>query len=332
VTDSPARTESTSGPQVDTRSVQWFAARAAALQANVETVLTGKSEVIRLALVALFSEGHLLVEDVPGVGKTTLARALATSIDAEWHRIQFTPDLLPSDITGVSIWNQEEREFEFRPGPVFSNVVVADEINRASPKAQSALLEVMEERQVTAEGATRPVPRPFLVLATQNPIDLDGTYRLPEAQLDRFLLRIAVGYPSIADESALLDRRSAEGPPQIGPVLELDDVRAMIELAARTHVDPAVSRYVVALADATRSAPEVRLGASPRASLSLLRAAQAHALLAGRSYVVPHDVKLLAPAVIAHRLVLAPEAEVEGRRSDEVLGAITASVPVPTGR
>jgi MoxR-like ATPase len=322
--------ESTPGP-VDTRSVQWFAVRAATLQANVETVLTGKPEVIRLALVALFSEGHLLVEDVPGVGKTTLARALATSIDAGWQRIQFTPDLLPSDITGVSIWNQEVREFEFRPGPVFANVVVADEINRASPKAQSALLEVMEERQVTAEGTTRPVPRPFLVLATQNPIDLDGTYRLPEAQLDRFLLRIAVGYPSIDDESALLDRRSAAGPPRIEPVLGLDDVRTMIELAARTHVDPAVSRYVVALADATRAAPEVRLGASPRASLALLRAAQAHALLDGRSYVVPHDVKALAPAVIAHRLMLAPEAEVEGRKAHEVLAGITTSVPVPTG-
>ncbi|HMJ75779.1 MAG TPA: AAA family ATPase, partial [Iamia sp.] len=224
---------------VDAQAVQWFRDRAEALQANVEAVITGKPEVVRLALVALFAEGHLLVEDVPGVGKTTLARCLATSIDAGWHRIQFTPDLLPSDITGVSIWNQGSAVFEFRPGPVFANVVVADEINRASPKAQSALLEVMEERQVTTEGTTRPVPRPFLVLATQNPIDLDGTYRLPEAQLDRFLMRIGVGYPSAEEEAGLLDQRSATGLPEIGAVVALDDVRRMIELAARAHVDPA---------------------------------------------------------------------------------------------
>ncbi len=319
-------------PGVEPRSVKWAREQAEALQANVETVLKGKADVVRLALVALFSEGHLLVEDVPGVGKTTLARCLATSIDAAWNRIQFTPDLLPSDITGVSIWNQETREFEFRSGPVFANVVVADEINRASPKAQSALLEVMEERQVTTEGATRTVPRPFLVLATQNPIDLDGTYRLPEAQLDRFLLRIGVGYPSLEEEARLLDQRSARGVPQIGPVLGLEDVQTMIDIASHVHVDPSLSRYVVEVADASRRVPEVLLGASPRASLALLRAAQTHALLAGRSYVVPQDVKQLTGPVLAHRLVLAPDAEVEGRRADEVLAEVIASVPVPTGR
>ncbi|QXC61379.1 MoxR family ATPase [Aquihabitans sp. G128] len=311
---------------------EWFAERASRLEANIGQVLRGKADVIRLALVALLSEGHLLVEDVPGVGKTTLARAIATSVDATWHRIQFTPDLLPSDITGVSIWDQERRAFEFRPGPVFANVVVADEINRASPKTQSALLEVMEERQVSVEGTARPVPRPFLVVATQNPIDLDGTYRLPEAQLDRFLLRVSVGYPSVEEEAAILDQRAATGQPAIRPVLGIEDLRTMIDLAARVHVAPAVSQYVVAIASASRQVPDVRLGASPRASLALLRAAQAHALLDGRSYVVPHDVKALAGPVLAHRLVLAAEAEVEGRRSDEVLAGIVASVPTPSGR
>jgi MoxR-like ATPase len=300
------------------------------LLANVEQVIRGKTEVVRLALACLFAGGHLLVEDVPGVGKTSLAKALAASIDGTWHRIQFTPDLLPGDITGVSVWNQQSNRFEFRPGAVFANLVVADEINRASPKTQSALLEVMEERQVTVDAVGYPVPEPFLVLATQNPIDLEGTYRLPEAQLDRFLMRIAVGYPDLAAEEEILSGRArAGGPPVLRPVTTLDAVRWMVAATGAVHVDPAVIRYVATITAATRERPELRLGASPRGSLALLRAAQSYAAGAGRGYVVPDDVKQMAPAVLVHRLLLTPEAEVRGVRAAGVLSEVLAGMSVP---
>jgi MoxR-like ATPase len=300
------------------------------LLTNVEQVIRGKTEVVRLALACLFAGGHLLVEDVPGVGKTSLAKALAASVDGTWHRIQFTPDLLPGDITGVSVWNQQTNRFEFRPGAVFANVVVADEINRASPKTQSALLEVMEERQVTVDAVGYAVPEPFLVLATQNPIDLEGTYRLPEAQLDRFLMRIAVGYPDLAAEEEILSGRARSGgPPVLRPVTTLDAVRWMVAATASVHVDPAVIRYVATITAATRERPELRLGASPRGSLALLRAAQSYAAGEGRGYVVPDDVKRIAPAVLTHRLLLTPEAEVRGVRAAGVLSEVLAGVSVP---
>jgi MoxR-like ATPase len=302
------------------------------IRRNVEQVIRGKSDVVRLALTCLFAGGHLLIEDVPGVGKTSLAKALAGSIDATWHRIQFTPDLLPSDITGVAMWNQDRHRFEFHPGAVFANLVVGDEINRSSPKTQSALLEVMEEQQVTVDAVGHPVPQPFMVLATQNPIDLEGTYRLPEAQLDRFLMRIAVGYPDEAAEEEILTTRAVDGAPRrIGPVTTLDDVRGMIELTAGVHVAAEIARYIVAIAKQTRLRSELRLGVSPRGSLALLRAAQAYAAADGRNYVVPDDVKTLAPAVIAHRLLLTAEAEVQGGRVADVLTEVLSSVPVPKG-
>ncbi|MCU4185282.1 MoxR family ATPase [Acidiferrimicrobium sp. IK] len=308
----------------------WFAERHQALLTNLERAIKGKNEVLRLALCCLFAEGHLLIEDVPGVGKTSIAKAVAASIDSSWRRIQFTPDLLPSDITGVSIWDQHNERFEFHKGPVFANLVLGDEINRASPKTQSALLEVMEERQVTVDAVSYPVPQPFLVLATQNPIDLDGTYRLPEAQLDRFLMRISVGYPDAESEAAILDQRAVGGrAPALAPVLDAAQVMGMIRIVARVHVDPEVSRYVVALARATRAVPEVRLGLSPRGALAVLRAAQSRAVADGRTYVVPQDVKAVTHAVAGHRLVLTPEAEVQGRRVDDLLDGVLASVSVP---
>jgi MoxR-like ATPase len=308
-----------------------FARVQQAVLSNVERVIRGKTEVVRLALSCLFAGGHLLVEDVPGVGKTSLAKALAASVEGSWHRIQFTPDLLPSDITGVSVWNQDTRQFEFRPGAVFANIVVGDEINRASPKTQSALLEVMEERQVTVDAVGYPVPQPFMVLATQNPIDLEGTYRLPEAQLDRFLMRIEVGYPDLTAEEEILDGRASTGvPPELQPVTTLDAVRWVIATVGSVHAAPGIVRYVAALAAATRRRPELRLGVSPRGSLALLRAAQAHAAGAGRLYVVPDDVKRVAPAVFTHRLLLTPEAEVRGMRAADVVADVLAGVPVPS--
>ena len=318
-------------PALTSEQAVWFADRHEAILANLERAIRGKTDVLRLALAALFAGGHLLIEDRPGVGKTSIAKALAASVDASWSRIQFTPDLLPSDITGVSIWDPKARHFEFHQGPVFANLVVGDEINRASPKTQSALLEVMEERQVTVEGEPYPVPQPFLVIATQNPIDLEGTYRLPEAQLDRFLLRIEVGYPGEeAEVQILADRAAAGAPVEVGAVLRLTDVRKMIELTARVHVANAVARYVVALAEATRSVPELRLGVSPRGSLALLRAAQARAAAEGRNFVTPQDVKVMAPPVMAHRMLLTAEAELQGRTTGDVLGSVLAAVPVPS--
>ncbi|MFD0902634.1 AAA family ATPase [Actinomadura sediminis] len=307
-----------------------FAQMFAALAGNVERVLRGKRDRVELALTCLLAEGHLLVEDVPGVGKTTLARAVSASVEAEWARIQFTPDLLPSDITGVSIFNQGRNAFEFHPGPIFANIAVADEINRGSPKTQSALLEVMEERRVTVEGRPHPVPRPFMVVATQNPVDMDGTYPLPEAQLDRFLMRISMGYPDHGAEVAML-----AGAPtgamldRLPAVMGRDDLARMIDFARRLHVAPPLHDYVVRIVAATRGHPDLRLGASPRASIALLGAARVRAAAAGRAYVVPEDVKALAVPVVAHRLVVTPEAELRGRDGADVVGEALANVPTP---
>ncbi|MFD0664960.1 AAA family ATPase [Thermocatellispora tengchongensis] len=307
-----------------------FAQRFTLLAQNIERVIRGKREAIELALVCLFAEGHLLLEDVPGTGKTTLARSIAASVDARLRRIQFTPDLLPSDITGVSIFNQATQSFEFHEGPIFANIVLGDEINRASPKTQSALLEVMEERRVTVDSASHPVPRPFLVVATQNPVDMDGTYPLPEAQLDRFLMRISVGYPDHAAEVEVL-KGMPTGPQveQLPLVARASDIAGMIDFATRIHVADPIYDYVVALVAATRTSPEIRLGASPRASLALVRAAKVKAAAAGRHYVVPEDVKALAVPVIAHRLVLTPEAELRERTGAALVSEIVAGLPVP---
>lgn len=307
-----------------------FAQRFQLLAGNIERIIRGKREAVELALVCLFSEGHLLVEDVPGTGKTTLARSIAASVDAEWRRIQFTPDLLPSDITGVSIFNQAHQKFEFHHGPVFANIVLADEINRASPKTQSALLEVMEERRVTVDAEPHPVPRPFLVVATQNPVDMDGTYPLPEAQLDRFLMKISVGYPDHASEVEVL-KGMPTGPQieNLPAVARAADVAGMIDFATRIHVADPVYDYIVALVGATRMSRELRLGASPRASLALLRASRVRAAAAGRHYVVPEDVKALAVPVIAHRLILTADAELRERTAADVVGEILAGMPVP---
>lgn len=323
-----------SGPasgELSGRETEWFRAAHDRLLANVGLIIRGKEEVIRLALVALLSEGHLLLEDVPGVGKTSLARSLAESLNASWHRVQFTPDLLPSDITGVSIWNQKTNEFEFRAGPVFASVVLADEINRASPKTQSALLEVMEERQVTVDGVAHNPPRPFVVIATQNPVDLDGTYRLPEAQLDRFMIRASVGYPDEEAEVQLATDRTSgfSGQLRLQPVLSGDDVQAMIQMASRVFVAPSLYRYVVRLVAATRSLPELRLGVSPRGTLALLRGAQTRAAADGRGWVLPDDIQTLALPVLCHRMVLSPEAELSGHTAAQVLEGLLAAQPVP---
>jgi MoxR-like ATPase len=313
---------------LDDRTAAWFADCFAALAANCGRVLQGKPEVIRLALTCLCAEGHLLIEDVPGVGKTSLARALASSLQASSHRIQFTPDLLPSDITGVTVYNQSTGQF--RPGGVFANVVLADEINRASPKTQSALLEVMEERAVTVDSHRHPVPRPFLVVATQNPIDLEGTYRLPEAQLDRFLMRIEIGYPDRSSEIAIaLEQSVAPAIDDLRPVADAATVARMVDAARHVYVAPALGGYVVDLTAATRRLPEARIGISPRGTVALVRAARAHALAGGRPFVVPDDVKAVAGPVLAHRLLLTPEAELRGVRPAQVVARLLGEIPVP---
>jgi MoxR-like ATPase len=301
-----------------------------ALLENVERVIEGKTDEVRLALACLFAEGHLLIEDVPGVGKTSLAKAIARSLGGTWHRIQFTPDLLPSDVVGVSVWNRASTEFEFRPGGVFAHVVLADEINRASPKTQSALLEAMEERQVTVDGHTHRLPRPFMVVATQNPIELEGTYPLPEAQLDRFLMRIRMGYPSRDSEITILESHTShELVELLDTVVDAEEVTLAAGAVAAVHLAPALRGYVVDLAQATRHHRDLVLGVSPRGALALQRSARAWAASVGRDYVLPDDLKLLAPVVLEHRLLLAPEAQLRGISPADVLQSVLASVPVP---
>jgi MoxR-like ATPase len=302
-----------------------------ALARNVERVIQGKRDQVHLALVCLFAEGHLLIEDVPGVGKTSLAKALARSIAGSVHRIQFTPDLLPSDVIGVSVWNRATSQFEFRPGGVFAHVLLGDEINRASPKTQSALLEAMEERQVTVDAHTWALPRPFLVIATQNPVELEGTYPLPEAQLDRFLMRLPMGYPDRDAEMAILETHGAGfvGPDDLEPVATADDVAAAADVITTIHVAPALRAYIVDLVDETRHDPDLALGVSPRGALALQRGARAMAAGAGRDYVIPDDVKTLAAAVLTHRMIVTPEAELRGVTPEDVLDRIVTRLPVP---
>jgi len=299
------------------------------LRQNVEQILVGKRAAIELAVVAVLCEGHLLIEDVPGIGKTTLARTLATSIGGTFRRLQCTPDLLPSDVTGVSVFDQRSAEFVFRPGPIFANVLLADEINRATPRTQSAVLEAMQEAQVSVDGVTRPLPRPFVVLATQNPVELEGTFPLPEAQLDRFLLRLSLGYPSEADEEALLVRQPILAADSLAAVASAEEIVAAVRACAEVRVETDVRRYVVQVARATRTESDIRLGASPRATLALHRASQAWAAMQGRDYVTPDDVKYLAVPVLAHRLIATLEARLRGRDAASIVGSILDKVPVP---
>jgi MoxR-like ATPase len=304
-----------------------------AIAANIEIVIQGKPEVVELALVCLLAEGHLLIEDVPGVGKTSLAKALAASIDSSWKRVQFTPDLLPSDVVGVTVWNRGRDLFEFRPGPVFANIMLGDEINRASPKTQSALLEAMEERQVTVDGTTYPLASPFMVMATQNPIEHEGTYPLPESQLDRFLMRLSVGYPSRQYELEILDTHASGGTlSEVHPVATADQIQSLVDSVKAIHVAPALKHYLVDLADATRRHPNVALGMSPRATLALQRAARARAAAAGRTYIIPDDIKALADPVLSHRLVLSSDAQLQGINAGKVVADVLGAVPVPTGK
>jgi MoxR-like ATPase len=297
--------------------------------ANVERVIVGKHAEVRMALVALLCEGHILIEDVPGVGKTMLAKALSKSIGCSFRRIQFTPDLLPSDVTGLSIFNQKTHEFEFRPGPIMAQVVLADEINRATPKTQSALLECMEERQATIDGVTHPMPSPFLVIATQNPIEYEGTFALPEAQLDRFMLRLRMGYPKAMEEIVILDEQKRTHPiTDIRQVLSLEELRQMQGAVKEVYVDQAVAEYIVRLSTATREHPDIYLGASPRGSINLYRASQAFAALDGRDYVIPDDVKQLAVAVLAHRLIVKSQASLREIDPDAIVREILGQVAI----
>jgi MoxR-like ATPase len=310
---------------------QTFQSRFDQLAANVGSFVRGKQEVVHLALTCLFAEGHLLIEDVPGVAKTSLAKAIAGSIEGlTVRRIQFTPDLLPADITGVQVFDQARGVFEFRNGPVFANIVVGDEINRASPRTQSALLEVMAERQITIDGDTHEVPRPFICVATQNPIEHQGTYPLPEAQLDRFLMRVRIGYPARADEAAVVaDGIARRRPEQLAAVMTRAELVEMIDIASRVHVSSALRDYVVRLAAATRELPEVWLGVSPRGSIAVALAAQARAASLGRSFVCADDVKAIAGPVLSHRLLLTPEAAIEGHTAEKLIQRVLGTLPVP---
>jgi MoxR-like ATPase len=297
---------------------------------NVKKVIVGKDETVELAIVALLCEGHILFEDVPGLGKTVLAKSLAKSLGCTFHRIQCTPDLLPSDITGTYIFNQKTADFEFRPGPVISQVVLADEINRATPRTQSALLEAMQERQVTAEGVTMPLPRPFLVMATQNPIELEGTFPLPEAQLDRFLLKIKMGYPDMEEDRLILSRFRAADPLQdLKPVISAEELLHMQSLCREIHVAADVENYIIHIIHATRKHPSVQLGASPRAMMGLYNAVQAYAAIRGRKFVIPDDVKALASAVLIHRIIPKSESRLRGYTAEQTLKEIVDSVAVP---
>ncbi|MDO8672961.1 MAG: MoxR family ATPase [Dehalococcoidia bacterium] len=303
---------------------------AALIRDSIEKVIVGKSDAVELALVALLCEGHVLIEDVPGIGKTMLAKSIARSVGCTFRRIQFTPDLLPSDITGISMYNQKSGEFEYRPGPVLSQIVLADEINRATPRTQSALLECMEERQITVEGETKPLPRPFLVMATQNPIELEGTFPLPEAQLDRFLLRIRLGYPSEADEHVILSRFKESNPlDELAPAVSAEDLLDLQRLVRHIYVDPSVEDYIVRIVRASRSHPSIELGASPRATLALYRATQALSAVRCRAYVIPDDVKHLAPFVLTHRLIASSHTRLRGHGIDQIMAEIIQSVEVP---
>lgn len=300
------------------------------IRENIQKVIVGKEEAINQVLVAVLCEGHVLLEDVPGIGKTTLARALAASLGCSFKRIQFTPDLLPSDVTGLNWFNQKTQEFEFRNGPVMSQVVLADEINRATPRTQSGLLEAMQERQVTIDGITYPLPRPFLVLATQNPVELEGTFPLPEAQIDRFLLRVAIGYPSFEEENQILERFRASDPLiDLKAVTDTNEIQNLIHERQQIRVEKSIQDYIVRIARTTRENMEIELGASPRATLALYQTSQAWAALNGRDFVLPDDVKKMIPVVLFHRLMIAPQAELRGRRPEELIMDIVSSVPVP---
>jgi MoxR-like ATPase len=299
---------------------------------NLEQVIVGKYQAVEMVVIGLLCQGHVLIEDVPGVGKTMLARSLAKSLDCTFNRIQFTPDMLPSDVTGVSIFNQEKRTFEFRPGPIMGQIVLADEVNRATPKTQAALLEAMEERQVTVDGITHTLPEPFMVLATQNPIEYEGTFPLPEAQLDRFLLRVRMGYPSPTEEMKVLSEQQLRHPIQsLEPIVKVDDLLDAIEEIRHVYVSPAIQRYIIDLVGRTRQSGDVYLGASPRGSLALSRSGQARAALQGRDHVLPDDIKALAVAVLGHRIIVSPAARLRELSADRIVQEIVYTAPVPGG-
>jgi len=314
-------------------NMQAIASFAEKVTGNVEQVIIGKRREVQITIIALLCEGHLLIEDVPGVGKTMLARSIAKSIGCSFRRIQFTPDLLPSDVTGVSVFNQKNQEFEFRAGPVMAQIVLADEINRATPKTQSALLEAMEERQVTVDGVTYAMERPFLVLATQNPIEYEGTFPLPEAQIDRFMMRLSLGYPSAADEMNILELQREHHPVQdIGQIVSAEDLVVAQTAVKQVYVDDLIKEYIVDLAGATRHHPDIYLGVSPRGSLALFRGSRALAALEGRTYVIPDDVKALLEATFAHRLIISPSARIKNVEARAVVQQIASSVPIPGTR